>query len=104
MYVVCSTAWGFSTKSGAAEENRRISKLKCSSHLQPDQRVELTLGAGNAGSVATTPLGAAEVGAVVQAVGQRHLGARAADAAHDHGVGAHLPGPVPCLLVGGNGR
>lgn len=34
----------------------------------------------------------------MQAVGQRHLGAGAADAAHHHGVGADLSGPVPRLL------
>lgn len=60
----------------------------------------LTLGAGDAGGVATPSLGTVEVGAVVQAVGQRHLGAGAAHAAHHHGVGAHLPGPVPRLLEG----
>lgn len=60
----------------------------------------LTLGAGDAGGVAAPSLGTVEVGAVVQAVGQRHLSAGAADAAHHHGVGTHLPGPVPRLLEG----
>lgn len=35
---------------------------------------------------------------MVQAVGQRHLCAGAAHAAHHHGIGADLAGPVPRLL------
>lgn len=59
---------------------------------------DLTLRAGHAGGVAAAPLGAVEVSAVMQAVGQRHLCAGAAHAAHHHGVRAHLARPVPRLL------
>lgn len=72
--------------------------------LGPDRWDGLTLGAGHASGVATTPLGAGEVDPVVQAVGQGHLGTGAADAAHYHAVGAHLAGPVPRLLEGGETR
>lgn len=62
--------------------------------------IRLTLGAGDAGGVASSSFGAAEVGAVVQAVGQGHLGTGAAHAAHHHGVGTHLSRPIPRLLRG----
>lgn len=48
--------------------------------------------------MASSSFGTVEVGAVMQAVGQRHLCAGAAHAAHHHGVSAHLARPVPRLL------
>lgn len=73
--------------------------------LKPSTATEigrLTLGAGDAGSVASSSFGAAEVSSVVQAVGQGHLGTGAADAAHHHSVGTHLSWPIPRLLLRGH--
>ncbi len=58
----------------------------------------LTLRAGDSGGIASASFGAAEVGSVVKAVGQRHLSTRAANATHHHSVGTHLSRPIPCLL------
>lgn len=73
-------------------------RLKSIRHQPWHPSVFLTLRAGDSGGVASASFGAAEVSPVVQAVGQRHLRAGAADATHHHGVGAHLPGPIPSLL------
>lgn len=61
--------------------------------------VRLTLRAGDSGGIASTSLLAAEVGSVVQAVGQRHLSTRAANATHHHSVCTNLPRPIPRLLL-----